>query len=181
MKKIVALVLLTFALNLSAASLDGINFADKVSVEGKDLILNGIGIRKATIFKIKVYYGALYLEAKSKDPAAFIASPSPKQIVMHFVRDVDAKKLKNAFVEGMEAASKNPEAFKAQMEKFNSNLVDMAKNDLIVITFLADGVLVNVKGKPSEKIAGGDFSKELLNIWFTKPRDENLKSGLLGL
>ncbi len=180
MKKIIALVLFTLALNLSAASLEGINFADKVSVEGKDLVLNGIGIRKATFLKIKVYLGALYLDQKTKDPNAFLQTTSPKQIVMHFVRDVDAKKLREAFTEGMEAANKNHEAFKAQLDKFNSFIPDVVKNDLITITFYNDGVQTNSKGKVSEKIMGGDFSKALLNIWFTNPRDENLKSGLLG-
>jgi hypothetical protein len=168
-------------MNLSAATLDKVNFADKVSVDGKDLVLNGIGIRKATFLKIKVYYGALYLEAKSKDTNVFLASSSPKQIVMHFVHDVDSKKLRDAFIEGMEAANKNHETFKSQLEKFNSYIGDMLKDDKIVINFLADGVVVSAKGKTSEKIMGADFSKALLSIWFINPRDEDLKSGLLGI
>ncbi|MGZ3807865.1 MAG: chalcone isomerase family protein [Bacteriovorax sp.] len=180
MKKLFALVLLALAFNLSAASLDGINFADKVNVEGKELILNGIGIRKATFLKVKVYYGALYLEQKAKELNAFLNTPAPKQIIMHFVRSVDAKKLRDAFVEGMEAANKNHESFKAPLEKFNSSIADVVKGDLITITFMNDGVLLNVKGKAVEKISGGDFSRALLNIWFTNPRDENLKKGLLG-
>jgi hypothetical protein len=181
MKKLICFLTLAITLNLSAATLDGITFADKASVEGKELVLNGIGIRKATFLKIKVYYGALYLEAKSKDATSFIAASTPKQIVMHFVREVDAKKLRDAFVEGMEAANKNFEALKPTLEKFNSTIPDVKKDDLILITFLADGVLVNAKGKLSEKIPGADFSKALLNIWFTNARDENLKNGLLGL
>lgn len=182
MTKILGLIFtIALSLNLSAATLDGISFADKATVDGKELVLNGIGIRKATIFKVKVYYGALYLDQKSKDSNAFLASNSPKQIVMHFVHDVDAKKLKEAFSEGMEAANKNHESFKAQLDKFNSNVVDVVKGDLFIITFSSDGVTLNAKGKTSEKIAGADFSRALLNIWFTNPRDEGLKSGLLGL
>jgi len=72
------------------------------------------------------------LETKSKDPAAFLSATSPKQIVMHFVRDVDAKKLRDAFTEGMEAANKNYEAHKASLDKFNSTITDVVKNDLIM-------------------------------------------------
>lgn len=180
MKSFFSFLLLIATLNLSAATLDGINFADKVNVEGKELVLNGIGIRKATILKIKVYYGALYLDSKTKDASAFLNTTSPKEIVMHFVRDVDAKKLRDAFVEGMEAANSNHETFKAPMAKFNSYVTDVVKNDLFVIDFLADGVVITAKGKASEKIGNADFSKALLNIWFTNPRDEQLKSGLLG-
>ncbi len=180
MKKLLGLIALFFTLSLSAATLDGINFADKVSVDGKELVLNGIGIRKATILKIKVYYGALYLDSKTKDPAAFLSTTSPKQIVMHFVREVEAKKLRDAFNEGMEAANSNHASYKVMMDKFNSLIPDVVKNDQITINFLTDGVTVTAKGKTSEKVGNGEFSKALLNIWFTNPRDEQLKNGLLG-
>jgi Chalcone isomerase-like len=180
MAKIIGLILVLFTLSLNAATLDNITFADKVNIEGKELVLNGIGIRKATFLKIKVYYGALYLEQKTNNAAAFLSTAAPKQIVMHFVRDVGAKKLQDGFNEGMEASNKNHESFKAQMAKFNANLVDVVKDDLIIITFTNDGVSLNVKGKQSEKIASAEFSKALLRIWFIEPRDENLQNGLLG-
>ena len=100
---------------------------------------------------------------------------------MHFVREVEAKKLRDAFVEGMEAANKNHVALKTQLEKFNSFIDNVVKDDLIKITFTEEGVTLNVKSKPAEKIAGKEFSHALLNIWFTNPRDENLRTGLLGL
>lgn len=181
MKKIIGVALaLIFSFNLLSATLDNINFADKVIVEGKDLVLNGIGIRKATFLKVKVYYGGLYLEQKTKDAQSFLATPSPKQIVMHFVRDVSAKKLKEAFSEGMEAANKNHAALKTELDKFNSNLADVVKDDLIVITFFNDGVSLNVKGKDAPKIISPEFSRALLSIWFINARDENLRNGLLG-
>lgn len=181
MKRLISFILLGITLNLSATTLDGISFADKINVAGTDLVLNGIGIRKATFLNIKVYYGALYLDTKTKEPSSFLTSASPKQVIMHFVREVEAKKLKVAFSEGMEAANKNSETFKLQLEKFNSHIVDVVKGDLFVITFLNDGVILDIKGQAKEKITGGDFSRALLNIWFTNPRDKDLKSGLLGL
>lgn len=181
MVKLIGYFLFVFSLNLSAATLDNITFADNVKVEDKELVLNGIGIRKATFLKIKVYYGGLYLEQKIKDPNAFLATPAPKQIIMQFVREVEAKKLRDAFVEGMEAANKNHASFKAQMDKFNSYVTDVVKGDRFVITFLNDGVLFSAKDKPSEKISGAEFSRALLSIWFINARDEGLRLGLLGL
>lgn len=180
MKKLLGFISLFFTLSLSAATLDEITFADKVNVDGKELVLNGIGIRKATILKIKVYYGALYLESKTSEPSAFLSTNSPKQITMHFVREVEAKKLRDAFTEGMEAANPNHAAHKASMDKFNAAIPDVVKNDKIIVTFHTDGVVVNAKGKVSEKIGNGDFSRALLNIWFTNARDEQLRTGLLG-
>ena len=154
---------------------------DKVTVDGKELILNGIGIRKATIFKVKVYYGGLYLDQKSKDPATFLNSAMPKQIVMNFVHNVSAAKLRGGFNDGFEAANKNYQQLTAPMEKFNATLEDVVIGDKITITFTADGVLVNVKGKNKEKIVGSDFSRALLNIWFVNPSDRGLSDGLLSL
>ena len=39
---------------------------------------------------------------------------------------------------------------------------------------------LSLSGKTGEKISGADFSSALLNIWFTNPRDEDLRAGLLG-
>jgi hypothetical protein len=180
MKTFLKLLLLLSTVAFSAEK-DGISFSDKVTVDGKDLVLNGIGIRKATIFKVKVYYGGLYIEQKSKDAANFLSTPTPKQIVMNFVHDVEAEKLVKGFNEGLEAANKNHSPFKAIMDKFNASLEDVVKGDKIIITFLPDGVLVNVKGKLKEKIMGADFSKALLNIWFINPGDPGLRDGLLSL
>lgn len=182
MTKFLSFLLLALSLNLSAATLDGITFSDTTKVDGKDLVLNGVGIRKATFLKVKVYYGGLYLEQKTKDPNAFLNTPAPKQIVMHFVRDVEAPKLTDAFNEGMEAANKNHATFKPQMDKLNSLVHDVVKNDQFIITFFNDGVLfTTTKKKTADKIMGADFSRALLSIWFNNARDEGLRSGLLGL
>lgn len=180
MKYFLLLVLLFSTLSI-AAEKDGISFSDKAIVEGSELVLNGIGIRKATIFKVKVYYGGLYLDKKSKDPSTFLNTPSPKQIVMNFVHDVEAKKLVKGFGEGFEVANKNFQQFSVPMEKFKACLEDLVKGDKMIITFLPDGVLVNVKGQSKEKILGSDFSKALLNIWFINPGDPGLRDGLLSL
>ena len=180
MKTIFTVIFSLLALNVFAAELDGIKFDDKVKVGTKELVLNGIGIRKATIFKVKVYYGGLYLEQKTSDHNAVLNSASPKQIVMNFVHDVDAKKLKNGFSEGFENANPNANAqLKSALEKFNSTMVDVVKGDKFVITFEADGVVISVKGKLFEKIGNSDFSKALLSIWFINASDEGLKKGLL--
>jgi hypothetical protein len=181
MKTILLLAALLTSFLTFAAEKDGITFPDKISVNGKELVLNGIGIRKATIFKVKVYYGGLYIEQKSQDAQKFLSTDAPKQIIMNFVHDVDAAKLRGGFDDALEAANKNYKSFAVSMGKFNNYLEDVAKGDKIIITFLNDGILVSVKGKEKEKIAGGDFSRALLNIWFINPTDEALSKGLLGL
>lgn len=181
MKKIFVLILSLLFINAFAAELDSIKFEDKIKLDNKDLVLNGIGIRKATIFKVKVYYGGLYVENKSTDYNTILNSVGPKQIVMNFVHDAPAKKLKAAFSDGIENANKNHEQFKVQLEKFITCVPDVVPGDKFVINFHTDGVQLTAKGKTCDKVSGGDFSKALLSIWFINPADENLRKGLLGL
>lgn len=181
MKKLFFSLLTVLSLHTQALVVDSINFEDKVNVAGKELSLNGVGIRKATFLKIKVYYGGLYLTAKSTESANFLNSNEPKMIVMNFVRDVDAKDLKKTYKEAFEGANK--ETFKSMLTTFdqlNNNFSDIKKGDKMVFTFLTDGAIVTINGKASAKYGDGAFSKALLNMWFINPLDEGLTNGLLG-
>lgn len=105
MKIFFLIMMIVTSFSSNALTVDSINFEDKVNVAGKDLVLNGVGIRKATFLKIKVYY-ALYLSQKTNNPAAFLGTPDSKQIAMHFVRDVDLSDLKKTYREAFEGANK---------------------------------------------------------------------------
>lgn len=180
--KILMLIAFIFAtVSAQAMTVDSINFEDKVNVAGKDLVINGVGIRKATFLKIKVYYGALYLVQKATNAGVFLGTNEPKQIVMHFVRDVDLKDLKKTYLEAFEGANK--ETYKSMLpilEAFNANLGNIKKGERMVINFLPDGAVLTFAGKTFSKVGDANFSKALLNMWFVNPLDENLSKGLLG-
>ncbi|NOT80985.1 MAG: hypothetical protein HOP07_18515 [Bacteriovoracaceae bacterium] len=181
MKKLLLSFVAIFACNSFALTVNEISFEDKVTVAGKELVLNGVGIRKATFLKIKVYYGGLYLTSKVKD-TSFLQNAEPKQITMHFVRDVDAKDLKKTYKEAFEGA--NPASFKSMLptfEAFNANFVDVKKGDRMIFTFLPDGVVLTAAGKIHPKTGDANFSRALLNMWFVNPLDQGLTNGLLGL
>jgi uncharacterized protein YneR len=183
MKNFLLLSLALISLNVNALTVDSISFEDKVTVDAKELVLNGVGIRKATFLKIKVYYGGLYIPVKTDAAHKFLTTAEPKQIVMHFVRDVGVKDLKKGFSEGFENANKDKANYKellAKLEQFNGFLQDVSKGDRMIVTFHADGVTLSLKGKTSEKISAADFSQALLAVWFVNPIDESLAKGLLG-
>jgi hypothetical protein len=180
--KILMLVMLIIAsISAQAVTVDSINFEDKINVAGKDLVLNGVGIRKATFLKIKVYYGALYLTQKATNAGTFLGTNEPKQIVMHFVRDVDLKDLKKTYLEAFEGANKDTyKSMLPTLEAFNANLADIKKGERMIINFLPDGATLTFAGKNFPKVGDANFSKALLNMWFVNPLDENLSEGLLG-
>jgi hypothetical protein len=181
MKSLLLALITLLSLSAHAVTVDSINFEDKINVAGKELVLNGVGIRKATFLKIKVYYGGLYLTSKTTEASGFLNTSEPKMVVMNFVRDVDAKDLKKTYKEAFEGANK--ETYKSMLSTFdqlNSNFSDVKKGEKMVFTFLADGAIVTINGKASAKYGDGAFSKALLNMWFVNPLDEGLTNGLLG-
>lgn len=181
MKFLILLMVVFTTISAHALTVDSINFEDKVSLAGKELVLNGVGIRKATFLKIKVYYGALYISQKTKEAKDFLVTNEPKQIIMHFVRDVDAKDLKKTYREAFLGANKETyQSMLSTFEAFNANFTDIKKGERMIFTFLPDGTILTVAGKSFPKAGNAAFSQALLNMWFINPLDEGLTKGLLG-
>src|SRR5262245_6798797 len=83
-----------------AGELAGVKLPEQVTVGGRTLRLNGMGLREATILKVRVYVAGLYLVARSTDASQIIASEEPKRLVLDFVRDVGRGSLVEAWNEG---------------------------------------------------------------------------------
>src|ERR1700731_174177 len=71
-----------------------ISFPGHVQVNGNELKLNGLGVRKATFLKVNVYVAALYVVQPQRDPKPLIESDTPQQLVLHFVRNVGVEDLR---------------------------------------------------------------------------------------
>jgi len=56
-----------------AGELAGVTFPDQISVDSRTLLLNGMGLREATILKVDVYVAALYLERNRPTPTRSFA------------------------------------------------------------------------------------------------------------
>ncbi len=56
------------------ASCRDVSFPEQVTVDGRTLALNGIGVRKATILRVEVYVAALYAATPSKEPSQISSS-----------------------------------------------------------------------------------------------------------
>lgn len=161
----------------------GVSFADQAQVDGTTLVLNGLGLREATIFKVNVYVGALYVSKVSNDPNAILGSNSPYELILHFVRNVDAGDITKAWSEGFERNSKEQlPALKDRIAALNGWMSDVKTGQLLTFIFKpGTGVQVNVNGTVKGTIQGDDFSKALLAIWLgATPPNPEIKSGLLG-
>lgn len=183
MLRVCAVALLSWdAGKVAAAEISGMKLPDQVTVEGKTLKLNGAGLRQATILKINVYAGGLYLESSSRDAEAIANSDQSKAIEMVFMREVSAKQLAEAFQEGFE---KNCVAdcarLKPDIAKLQGVMKDMKKGETMAFHFLPDRVDVMVRGQKVGTIADKGFGQQLIRCWIGKnPPNAGLKDGLVG-
>ncbi|SRR5712692_215162 len=164
-----------------AGEVAGVKVPDTVTVEGKMLKLNGMGLRKKVVFK--VYVAGLYLETPSKDPAAVISSDQIKSMRLWILRSLKGSQITEAIVEGFEKNSKaQMGALKARLEKFNAMFPDVKEGDQIEMTYVpGKGTIVTAKGTEKGVIEGKDFADALFSVWLGgNPVQDDLKAALLG-
>ena len=79
------------SLGTGAMEKQGKKFADSLKSGDKELVLNGLCLRKVHKFgiPIKVYVGGLYVAKKASDASELLASPNPKVVRLVFLRSVD--------------------------------------------------------------------------------------------
>jgi len=182
-----AALALTLGLGLTAAepalagTVSGVTLSDSASVNGTDLVLNGIGARKKYMFTI--YVGGLYLPSKTTDAAQAIQQDVPKKLVMHFVYSggVTKQQLVDTFKEGVTKQSPS-KPIGPQWDKLYGMLEDVGSGDEIVFEYVpGQGTKVTVKGTERGVIPGKAFMVSLFTVYLgDSPPTSALKKGMLG-
>ena len=151
-------------------------------VDGTELVLNGIGLRKK--LWVEVYVAGLYLPETTTDARTAIESPGPKKVVMHFLTDKATKsKMDSAWREGFEAnAPQSSETLRASIDEFVDFFGDMKDGDVIELTMVPGvGTTATLNGTEVGVISTDDFGPALLSVWLgPEPPTEDLKAGMLG-
>jgi Chalcone isomerase-like len=185
MKATLSAIVLSLTLALPAFAKEkevaGVKFPETVTVEGKELKLNGAGLRTKAIFK--VYAAGLYLESTTQDFAQIISSDQIKRVRMSMLRDLEKKKITEAISDGIAKNNKSQlPALKARIDTFNAAIQDLNKGDDLTLTYIP-GKGTSVKSKAGQEISveGKDFADALFSVWLGKdPVDDDLKDGMLG-
>lgn len=164
-----------------AGELAGATLPDTLKSGDSTLKLNGLGLRKKSVFK--VYVGGLYLESLSKDAGAILAADQAKAIRMHFLRDLTKAQLVEALQSGFEENAKDKTGQKAAFDKMLTVIPDVKEGDTLTFTYLpGKGTMVQVGNKELGTFAGKGFSDAVFSIFLgPKPPTEDLKKGMLGM
>ena len=182
--RLALLVLLCLALPAFALEVAGVNLEEKVQLEGRELLLNGAGLRKKAFFQ--VYVVGLYLGEKKAAAAEALAAPGPKRVLIVMLRNVDADDFVEALMEGMSANNTPADmnAFEPRLKQLRDiiDAIKEAKKGMrVALDGVAAGTQVLVDGKPVGAIAGEDFYRALVKIWLgEKPVQADVKRALLG-
>ncbi|MBY4895480.1 chalcone isomerase family protein [Cupriavidus sp. AU9028] len=182
----IVLAAAAWAPEIAAMELEGVRFDDAARVAGKELQLNGAGLR--TVFIVKGYVAALYLPEKVRNAAVVLGAKGPKRLQIRPLREVESAAFIKALNEGMRENHSE-----AQLERFTDRLSQLEqamgqvgtarKGDIINFDYTPDsGTIIAINGIPRGKpIPGEDFYQAVLRIFLgEKPVDRELKRGLLG-
>ncbi len=166
---------------LLATEVAGVRMPDTVTVEGRTLKLNGVGLRRKVVFK--VYVAGLYLENTSNAPATVISSEQIKQMRLHVLRSLKASQVTEAIEEGFEKNSKaKMGALGERLKRFSAMFSNVSEGDPILMTYVpGKGVSISIKGVEKGTVEGKDFADALFAVWLgPNPVQEDLKKALLG-
>jgi long-chain acyl-CoA synthetase len=174
----------------------GVLFSETINQDGSTLNLAGTGVRSKMM--VKVYAGALYLGDEAKTALAQFkgqaAKPSqavydaicdakfPRMFSLHFVRDVDAGKITDAFREGLEKSVNlnDPEIQNEAKAFLAASGVDVKEGQQLKIFLKGDEIFVITPHGSSKSIKNKKLVPAVAKIWLGKePISEDLKKGMV--
>jgi hypothetical protein len=172
----------------ASASLEvnGYRFDDTVRVAGKELKLNGAGMRTKVI--IKVYAAGLYLPEKKTSVPEIMKQDGPRRVALVMARDISSDDFGKAFMEGLNDNVDATERSKIMphIGKYGAMfgmVAALKKGDVLYLDWIpGTGTVCELNGKKlGEPVPDIAFYNAILRIWLgDKPADRSLKPALLG-
>ncbi len=174
-----------FTQGASAAEISGVKFSETAKVGGKELKLNGFGMR--TKFIVKVYATGLYLQDKASTVPEVLKADGPRRVQLVMMRDITSDEFGDAFMTALNNNVDKNEKSKivSQISKFGemfAMLEGLKKGDVLNLDFVPGvGTQSQLNGKNiGEVVPDVVFYNSVLKIWLgEKPVDSSLKPKLL--
>jgi long-chain acyl-CoA synthetase len=167
----------------TAADIGGVKLDNRVSIGGRQLALNGAGVRAKLL--IKIYVVSLYLPQPATDLRTVFAR-APRRIQMNMLRNAPSEEIVKAILDTM--ADNNSPAELAAVEAQTAQLVSLIRRfrevkekDVITLDFVNGETRLGWNGNAKGSITGEAFNQALTKIWLgDKPVQADLKRALLG-
>ena len=180
-------IFLTVAMGHAAAAVElgGFKYEDTLKVAGKDLVLNGAGMR--TKFIIKVYSAGLYLPQKESTVEGVLKSDGPRRMRLVMMRDITSDDFGGAFMTGLNnnVSAQDKSKIITQISSYGEMFGQIAaikKGDILDTDWIPGvGTQCFLNGKKIGAVIPDIlFYNSVLRIWLgNKPADSTLKDNLL--
>lgn len=169
----------------TAATLGGATLPDSYSADGQPLVLNGIGLRTLTIFRVKAYIAGLYLPRPSHDAQQILASPGPKVVMLKFLHSGSKEQIEKQFREGEAkncGAGGCAASDQADFEKLVAAAPPVEVGDTSTYIFTQKRVRVLANNRLIADFANPDLAYHLLAGFIgAHPPSDDLRDHMLGL
>jgi hypothetical protein len=171
-----------------AVEVGGRPMPDSVKVAGKDLKLNGYGVRTAMMGLAKVYSVGFYFTDQRATPAEAVADAGPRAINLVMLRSLTSDQFGSAFMKGFRDNTDKAELGKVvnQVQTFGEmfeNTGTIKEGDVLTLEYVpGSGTMSKMNGKNmlDKPMPDAIFFNALLRIWVgDKPVQPDLKELLL--
>jgi Chalcone isomerase-like len=175
-------LMLSLSLSVSAREIAGVKISEEIKLPGKEMVLNGAGMRTKFVFDI---YVAAFYAGNPVKKFSDVNSSRPMRMAMHFVYDeVSKEKLVDGWNDGFEdnLSSEQLKRFEKEIKQFNDLFETVRKGDVINLDYVPEhGTSVTINNNAKGIVEGADFFKAILLIWLgDDPVGDDLKDALLG-
>ena len=176
------MLLLSVSFNVFAdIKLAEFNVPEKLTIEKKNLELNGTAFRTVSMFNVKVWLSALYLEAHETNAKTILESKTSKVIDLYPMYEISTsdsvKGWKLAFDDNCESKC---ELLKPEITRFMNSVPQFKKGDRYRYIFTSSDVTNLINDKVIFHSTSPEFAVFLLSTWIgKKPPTAEVKQGLL--
>ncbi len=166
-----------------AGSLVGVSMPDTLEVGGAHVVLNGMALRTYSFLRIRIYVAGLYLEHRSSDADAIMASSEAKLFRFNFVRDVSAEAARRSWRQSLGANCTDPCRLPDGAEdKFLAKVPAVHAGDISAFLFQPSGLTISLNGQALGTVTDAGFAHVIMASFIGEhPTAPDVKRALLGL
>jgi hypothetical protein len=168
-----------------AATLAGVEVPDTLPIDGRKLVLNGLGLRTLTFLKVKIYVAALYLPKQTANAPAILASPGPKVIALHHIHSGSKGQVQDRYREGEKVNCGGggcDTALQADFERLVASASPVQEGDVTLYIVTDKSFRVVFNGREVIAFTGNRLGNMIIEGFIgAHPPSETLRAGLLGV
>lgn len=152
----------------------------RLSHEGRDLVLRSASLKEVTFLKVNLYWVGLYLEAAGTPPDSIYSSNQVKAFVFHFLRDVKGAELQESWIRDLTVSCESDcRSVIAQGRALARKMPDIRSSQKIAYVLSSDRVDILIDGSILGTLVGANSSRAVLATFLGPKAPLKLRKDLI--